>query len=231
MNIVMLVQDRPELTRQSIVTLLLNTEIPWNLTVVDDGSTRVTVELLRAFLENRRNARWITLHESSHVIGGLKNLGVYWSEKEFGRSDWLYISDNDVYFTPGWAEKLMSAAIVAERCGVRLMGGQNHPFHHARETVNGRGASAFAWREYESLAGTSWLMRWETWDRFGPLIENEPGVCKGEDHEFCMKIRNAGYEVAAIWPHVVLDTGITQTGGTPSPGANLKPRVPNVLYE
>jgi hypothetical protein len=47
---------------------------------------------------------------------------------------------------------------------------------------------------------------------------------------FCKAIRLDGYRIGAVWPEVVYDCGITQTGGTPSPGADLKPRHKGVLY-
>jgi len=111
------------------------------------------------------------------------------------------------------------------------MGGQNHPFHQptSAQWILGNGKLV---KEYSAIAGTSHMMTWETWNEYGPQVETQPGVGASEDFEYCQRIRKAGYRVGAIWPAVIIDTGITQTGDTPSPGADIKAKnkVPGVVY-
>ena len=232
MNIVMLVKDRPKLTEQALRSLADNTIDAYNITVVDDGSLPRTACLLNTWAKAADKSRTlIRVTDSGNVLADLKNLGVYWSEKRFGRSSgYLYLSDNDAYFTAGWDRALVEAYEDATRKSrILLLGGQNHPFHHPMKGMvlaNGE-----RWKVYESVAGTSWLMPWYAWDEFGPLRGLAAGVCQGEDHDFCQRIKAKGFEVGAIDPYVVYDTGITQTGGTPSPGADVKQRHSGVIYE
>jgi len=232
LNAVMTVKDRPRLTEQSILSFMAHTDVEANLTVVDDGSAPETRDLLRRMALEYQNIAVLRNETSKGIVGGAKNLGVYWSEKYWGRGDWLYLSDNDAYFTPQWADQLLRAAACAGRNGFLLMGGQNHPYH--KQIVPDIPTYDPHWptciREYLALAGTSWLMWWDIWDRFGPLDANAPGVCQSEDAAFCNRIREAGGKVGAIYPPVVLDTGIHQTDGKPSPGADIKARVEGVLY-
>jgi len=218
-NVVMIARNRPNLTRQAVVSLYAHTPPDsFNLTLVDDQSD----DLIEV---ESPNACVLRIGRSNGVVSKIKNLGVYWSEHYFGRGDWLYLSDNDVYFKPDWSLDLTIAMQQTYYQTFRLVGGQNHPYHHPISILG-------MVREYGALAGTSWLMPWSTWDKYGPLEEsNAPGVGQSEDHAFCQKIRADGYKVGAVWPHVVLDTGITQTDGQLSPGHEHKKRVEGVVYE
>ncbi len=216
-NIVILTRNRKALYRQCIESLHAHTDpSAYTCVVVDDGSDEpVQVGPLQ-------NVSVLRVARSGHVLSQLKNLGVYWSEQRFGRGDWLYMGDSDTYFMEGWLPKLISAAELAEAFGYRLFGGQVHPYH--RETDEG----------YCALDGPSWLMRWSTWDQFGPLDRTTaPGPCKGEDGVFSQKIRDAGFKLGAIRPHVVAHCGITNTEGVPVPGAEhlLERRIAGVFYE
>jgi len=225
-NVVMIARNRPNLTRQAVVSLYSHTSPgSFNLTLVDDQSD----DLIEV---ESPNACVLRIGRSNGVVSKIKNLGVYWSEHYFGRGQFLYMSDNDVYFQPNWFDHLIHAGI-HHGTEYRLIGGQNHPFHQpvgrqdALSTI-----LSIPIREYGAVAGTSWLMNWDTWDKYGPLEESgAPGVGQSEDHAFCQKIRADGYKVGAVWPHVVIDTGITQTDGQLSPGHEHKKRVEGVVYE
>ena len=220
MNAVMVARGRPRLTEQAIDSYLATS--PGSLTIVVDDEA-IEPSIIRSV---GRNAYWRD-DEASHVLGRLKNKGIEQSVALFGKSKWLYLSDNDAYFTPGWYERMTTLLPLAEKEGFKLLGGQNHPYHlPIAEAV---GAQVL---EYNAVAGTSWLMTWKTWDEFGPLVETGgPGIGKSEDGDFCAKIRAAGYRVGAVWPYVVHDCGLVNTDGKPCPGAEHIKRYPGVLYE
>lgn len=232
----MLVKDRPKLTRQSLQSLAANTKGDWNLTIVNDGSQEETLHIINQFqalhaLKVSVVRFWGPRDGSKSNLGKAKNFGVKESQMFFGRGEHLYISDNDVYFMPTWHEKLtrsLDHKNGGTANGFKLIGGQNHPYH---QKLTSWFSTAGELREYGALAGTSWLMSWPTWDEFGPICETGAGgVGQSEDHEFCQRIRAAGYRVGAVDPPVVIDTGITQTGGELSVGHDVKVRVPGVIY-
>ena len=230
-NIIMLACGRAQLTLQAIRSLYQNTPLDsFNLTVVNDGPE----DFPGLPIANADNVSVLELHNSGHILGRNRNLGVIWSEKRFGRGDFLYLSDNDVVFLPKWSERLTGVYENPGQGGFQLIGGCNHPFHQAMKTTfhNNIGNEGHGIREYTAVAGTSHLMRWWVWDKYGPQVETQSGVGASEDFEYCQRIREAGFRVGAIWPEVVIDTGITQTGGTPSPGANIKAnnKVPGITY-
>lgn len=224
----MLVKDRKQLTRQALVSLGQHTQVDWNLTIVDDCSRTDVWQMLCDYctLFQHKTTLLTMMARSPHsgCVGGLKNLGVELSARRFGRGEWLYLSDNDVYFTEHWAEQLIAVAKAKTLSKFRLFGGQNHPYHHPIDEPH----PGFC--TYGAVAGTSWLMPWNTWDNYGPLDANAPGVGQSEDTAFCNRITSDGYLVGAMNPAVVLDTGITQTDGSLSVGHEVKRKVRGVLF-
>lgn len=228
-NIVMLVHNRYNLTKQALESLVAHTKRDaYTLTIVDDESDDFRVPRLCSRHEwcAGGGPAFVRVSNSFHVLSQLKNMGAMWSDQYWGRGDWLYLSDNDVYFTPDWLPKLTELAMETEIDAFRLWGGQAHPFHAPIKNFGDN------MTEHDCLAGTSWLLRWTMWDEFNGLNKTTaPGVCQSEDIEFTNRLRAFGGRIGVINPHVVIDTGITQTNGQPSPGADLKPRLPGILYE
>lgn len=231
----MLTKDREKLRNQAIDTLRRNspTESFYNLTIVDDESM---VSVTRDWRTAYENINVIRINGSKGITGQARNLGVYWAEKYWGRGDYLYLSDNDIYFQPGWLEKLISAFEYGEPHGLRLLGGWNHPYHHMNEMAHVDGLQIHT---HYAVAGASQLMRWETWDKYGPLHAHAVGVCQGEDAQFCTDIIKDGGKVASIYPHVVFNCGLTNSHGNPAPGGDLvlkelqeaKNKYPDIVWE
>lgn len=213
-NIVMLCHERPKLTRQALDSLYEHTDPDsFTLCLVDDASQDFRVSrLLRDWAAKHSNCTLLRIEKSDHVLARAKNLGVYWSEQTFGRGDWLYLSDSDVWFAPEWNRRLTSVAGESEPYRFLLWGGQIHPFHipiYRAGMLN----------EHEVLDGPSWLMRWSTWYEVGGLSRScAPGPCQSEEFPFCEKIRAHGGRIGVVHPYVVIHTGLTQSDGNKAPG-------------
>lgn len=233
-NIVFLCRDRFRLTEQALWTLTNNTPSDqYTLTIVDDASEDFRVKRLLGIHSIPSSRTLITIDKSAHVLARAKNLGVFWSRQTFGQGDWLYLSDNDVCFLPGWLEKLTATAEIAEDFGFKLVGGQIHPFHQPNP-IGRMGARAADWTEHLVLDGPSWLMRWKTWKEVGAFSRTcAPGPCQSEDAEWCARLVAKGGRIGVIHPHVVLHTGLTQTDGKDAPGRAERERMipPGVLAE
>jgi Glycosyl transferase family 2 len=229
-NIVMLVKDRRRLTAQALTTLYKNTPKElFNLVIVDDGSAQPISVLQDGMVVLR-------IWGSSGITGQARNLGVYWAEKYWGRGDYLYLSDNDVYFTPQWLDKLVRI-FESTQPYVKLIGGWNHTFLQPRESVEL--SSATYLKSHDAVTGASQLMRWATWDKYGPLDAHTPGVCPSEDWQFCQNIIKDGGRVGSVYPRVVFNCGLTNSFGQPSVGADVvlkelqeaKKKYPDLYWE
>lgn len=232
-NFVMLIgPGRYRLTRQMLETLEANTDMSKiNMTFVCDFDEFRLNALVDNFLQRHDNATALFAVKSGHTLSQLKNLGVAWSEQRWGRGNWLYISDSDVAFLPGWLSKLIMIAENGEPLYFRLWGGQIHPFHQPIKPVEDH--ARFGYTEHGILDGPSWMMRWDTWDNCGPLDRTTaPGVCQSEEYGFCERLRGpirpsgdfftnpidsakqyGGGRIGVIHPHVVIHTGLTHLDG------------------
>lgn len=224
-NVVMLVKDRVRLTEQALRTLYENTpRDQFNLTIVDDGSDIETGLVVERYKQD--NMRVVHFPESIGIVGFLRNVGAWASERYFGRGEFLYFSDNDVAFFSGWLDKMTEVLSCRDWISgnVKLLGGYRHPFHG----VNG------SWPQVEltdAVAGYSHLMRWSTWDKYGPYDQHAKGVCQSEDFAICQKIVKDGGKVGYIHPPVIANCGITNSEGKPAIGHEAFPRLPDLIYE
>jgi glycosyltransferase involved in cell wall biosynthesis len=236
-NITMLVHDRSVLTYQALSSLRMS-GIGYKLTIIDDASGDETKTLLKHeepfyfpyYLHIVRN-------EQTNGTGNARNQSVLESERAFGRGDYLYLTDNDCYFLPLWLDNLIEAYEHAHKLGFRVLGAYNHPYNaqaiRSYPTRLTRDSRQFELRENHALGGMmSYLMTWATWDEFGPFVSTPPGaVRQSEDFEFCQRIRSVGYKVGCIYPHLVINTGRTDSFGQQAVGAECVPDVEGVIVE
>jgi len=238
-NIVMLVCDRMRLLEQALATLAANTpREDYTLTLVDDCSSDFRVRRMLEAHATRPNVSLLRIEKSAHVLARGKNLGAFWSEQTFGRGEWLYFSDSDVAFLPGWLGKLIVAAELTEEFHqYKLWGGQIHPYHQEASYQHENPRLPFSdlsLTTHEVLDGPSWLMRWDTWDQVGPFSrECAPGTCQSEDAEWCERLTQNGGRIGVVHPHVVLHTGLTNTAGADAPGRKEREaqRATGYIYE
>lgn len=221
----MLTHNRPRLLRQALVTLYANTpHDAFTLVIADDNSTDPSAICLLDKAPAHHNCIVLRAPDDSHVLARAKNAGVAKSREIFVQGNYLLLCDNDVAFLPGWHTSMTRTLATNPRLAV--VGGQQHPYHQFSDKFWSYGIT-------DAVAGTSQLMHRAIWNSFGPLEGNAPGVCQSEDFAFCQKITKDArdFHVGYMLEPCILDCGITQTDGKPSPGADVKPRVAGILYE
>jgi glycosyltransferase involved in cell wall biosynthesis len=209
-NICMLVKDRPRLTEQALASLIENTAMDHTLTIVDDGSGVETKELLRKFIWKCPMAGIVG--KLSSGPGVARNAGIIACEKAFDKDGYLYLCDNDCYFLPGWDTALLAAWPIAKQMGFKALGGYAHAYQQPISTQNGI-------NELAALGLLSWLMDWETWDKYGPF-DPSPDINGSEDWLYSQKIRRDGFKVGALAEPVIINCGATSSNGKPCPGAS-----------
>lgn len=233
-NLTMLVHNRPRLTRQSISSLIAHTRPQANLTILDDASDAETVEVLREFYGSSFQIRVIRKAKSEGT-GVARNDVIANAKRVWGKGRLLYLSDNDVYFHPKWLEVMIEAFTYAQTLGFKVLGAYNHPFHMPLaqhpfySTHLGRTIEVM---EYQAVATQSWLLEWETWEKWGPFDRTPVGkVRQSEDHAFCQRLREDGWKVGALVPAMITNTSRTDSLGERVPGAELIPDVEGVWVE
>jgi|SRR6185369_3303634 len=229
--------SRPRLLEQTLRTLYENTPADqFNLTMACDGIAIDMIAAMRQYIDD--NLSVIASIPGPHIIGRLKNLGAYWSEKQFRRGEWLCFIDDDVAFMSGWLKRMQQA--FAERNQLRLLGGVRHPYHQVNEewaaVVSHGGMNSWPSDDAQeveitdAVAGYCHFMRWSTWARFGPYDATAKGTGQSEDYAICRKIVDAGGKVGYIYPPVMAHCGLTDSSGKPILGAELIEKQEGILY-
>lgn len=220
-DIVIPVFNRWELTEQTIHSLFENTDLElFNLYVVNDNSDEKTTELLRRL----KGVYPFTLIENEKNIGPAASRNQVCNEviKRDTRSKYLYHSDNDVFFTDGWLQKLVDVFEHSEADDIKLIGGSCHPYLQTSSRIY-CDVHEYTIGIKDAVSGYSQLMTWETWKKYGPFDENqgsqEKKIMGSEDWAFCQRIIKDGFLVGSIEPEVVIPTGKTNTYGDPATGS------------
>ena len=231
-NFTMLAHNRPRLTKQALASLE-NTQGA-NITIYNNGlddfhgmddeelqnGEANTSYWVTVFCAGRPNAWTFCGYHPNLGTGESRNMVIKASEETFGRGDYLYLSDNDVFFKPGWLETLIRCYEAAWEYGCRVIGGVGHPYHQPYEglvQVGDYGVHAVHAQPLQSM-----LMKWEVWDKYGPFCKTEPGrVCQSEDVDFTNKIIADGGKIGVVSPALIVNTGITNSFGEHIPGWEL----------
>lgn len=223
-NFTMLVRNRPRLTKQAFDSLGAHEGV--TVTVRNDRSNEETHSIIANWFWANEESRWLSCVDPRAPIGTgeARNDVIRTSERKWGRGDYLYLSDNDVFFTPGWLYSLVGAYEFAWDKGYRVLGAYNHPFHQptAFDPIPNAKWPQSNVMQVHALATQSMLMRWEVWDKYGPFCQTPiDKVCQSEDVDFCNRITKDGFKVGVVSPHLVYGTGITNTFGEKIPGWEL----------
>lgn len=216
-NLVMPVHNRWKHTLQSLDSLYKNTDLGlFTLYVVDDKSTDGTRERLEAV----QSEMLFNLALTSENIGpaACRNNVCNLITAQDERLDYLYHTDNDVFFTPGWLDTLIEEYEFVKH-KVKILGGGSHPFHFPFEDM-----PCSRVKLIHALAGYSHFMDWDVWDKYGPysISDEHPDhgrIMGSEDWLISVKVKDDGYHVGAIFPEIVYNTGVTNTYGKPTTGS------------
>lgn len=218
-NITMLCANRPRLLKQALDSIgdLSNATV----TIRDAGMNPEVLQIAREWGKDKPAAMISQLEKLG--TGPARNQVIDASEALMGRGDYLYLSDDDVYWTrPDWLSILTSAYEEARSYGFRAIGCYNHPFNRPIDNQQGIKSGEYVVYPVFALASQSMLMDWDTWDTFGPFCDTPAGkVCQSEDVDFSNRIRAAGYKVGVISPALLVNTGITNSFGEHIPGWEL----------
>lgn len=227
--IILITKNRKSLTAQTINSLTKNTPKElYDLIVVDDGSEPESLGYLFGFKAGGIISDLILTNFGSPSI--CRNLGVEIAKRKGYK--YLYHTDNDMYFLPGWLERCIEVKEKYKQ--ISIIGPYCHPFMQKNSD-----------RDYEDLetvdavSGNSWFICTKDYCKLG--LHETTGIMASEDWEFCQRVRKGRKLCVRLKPHLVLHCGITNSRGEPSIGADImieelsrakvKYNLENLLYE
>ena len=211
--IILITKNRLKLLQQTVISLLQNTPKElYDLIVVDDGSNSEEISYLEGLHAGGTVSDLVLTNFGSPSRS--RNIGAEIARKEGYK--FLYHTDNDMYFLPGWLEECHRIKKCYEK--IVIVGPYCHPFLQKNNDADFYLESEKL-HTVDAVSGNSWFISTEDYFKYG-LLETE-GIMASEDWEMCQRIRKDGNFVVRLVPHKVLHCGITNSRGEPSVGADL----------
>jgi len=201
-SILVLCCNEVKLTHSCLTSVLRHTRTPYELILVDNGSTDATPEFLREVASSTGPARVAVVRNDRNLgyAGGV-NRGL-----AEAKGDWVCLLNNDTEVYSGWLDGLLAAAAAGgPRVGiVGPISNYAAPPQLVDNVPDDRaGRAAFAeqarlcaspFTEVPRLTGFCQLVRSEVWRQLGGLDERfGPGFF--EDDDLCLRARRAGWRL------------------------------------
>ena len=187
LTISMLCVNRLELTRTCIESILRNTT-DCELRILDNGSTDETPAYLNALVKHHPNVFAIREERNIGFIKGHNTLVAA------ALGQYVCVLNNDVEVGPGWDEALI--APLEQDPWIGATGPLDEYGCLSIEMVGVRNPEP--WKPVEYLSGhclcvPQWIVR-----RFGLFDEVHLTWATGEDSDFSLRIRQAGYKIRVV---------------------------------
>ena len=106
-TLMMVTYNRLNLTKQTLDNIISNTDLPYNLVIIDNASSDGTVDFLKSFKESGLMQKLIIIYNDVNkgiAIG--RNQGLLEANKL--NTDWYSTIDNDVLLPNGWISQCIN---------------------------------------------------------------------------------------------------------------------------
>ncbi|NOY77249.1 MAG: glycosyltransferase [Calditrichaeota bacterium] len=195
-SIVLLTYNGLEYTQKCIESIRKHTHVPYELIVVDNGSTDGMVNYLKS-------------QKDVHLIQNKKNRGFAAGNNQgirASKGDFIVLLNNDTVVTDGWLRRLLRGFHLSPKVG--MVGPKSNYVQNPLQVVNDVGyenleemqvfAQKFARKNKNAywtttkLVGFCLALKREVVDRVG-LLDESFGLGNFEDDDYCVRARKAGY--------------------------------------
>jgi GT2 family glycosyltransferase len=215
-SIVILAHNQEKLTRACVGSILKQTDVPFELVLVDNGSTDGTPSYFRDLKKRRPNVRVVTNRANLGYAAGM-NAGIRASQGAY-----VCLLNNDTVVTEGWLGRLVAVAESDPSIGcVGPLTNSASGLQDAGDEHYTSAAGLQLWARYvarihagrveevappQRLVGFCLLIKREVIAKVG-LLDERFGRGNFEDDDYALRVRLAGY-----WQVVARDVWIDHRG-------------------
>ncbi|WP_256761484.1 glycosyltransferase family 2 protein [Cohnella sp. WQ 127256] len=203
-SIVILAHNQLQLTHLCLESIRRNTPEPYEIIVVDNGSTDPTYPYLQAQED-------VNLVRNETNLGFAKGCNQGW---EVSSGDTVLFLNNDTIVTPEWLTRMLRVLNSDEYIGMvgpvtnYASGQQKIPVSYTRlEEADAFASEHVAKHEGQSLevrrvVGFCMLVKRKVLDEVG-VFDERFGLGNYEDDDLCLRVLNSGYKIRVVYDSFV----------------------------
>lgn len=192
-SIMIVTYNRLDLTKQTLHRLFENTDYPFNLVFVDNGSQDGTVDYLYRFCGDKMSEGGV--FKGFTVQNNEGNLGIAVGRNQalqLAEDEWLSTLDNDVLVPKGWLTQSISILKVNPQYGMLGVNMENVSYMPIKR-------GAFEWQEKpKGNLGTACTVFNRSLHKMLGFFNTEYGLYGEEDADFGMRVRVLGLKMGYI---------------------------------
>ena len=188
-DLIVLVWNELEVTKASFESLIKNTDYPYRLIVIDNGSDLPTQKYLQGVINFFSEYKLIRLERNLGFVKAV-NEGL-----KVVNAEYICLINNDIVFTRGWLSEMIHV-MSDKRIGALNPASNNWGEWPKDSNIEQYGATLSArkgqWQESSYCIGFCMLIRKEIIERIGFLDESY-GMGYFEETDFCRRLQKLGY--------------------------------------
>ncbi|MBU4312026.1 MAG: glycosyltransferase [Candidatus Omnitrophica bacterium] len=194
-DIVIPVWNLKDYTQQCVESIIKNTEYPYRLIIIDNGSEKETKEYLEGLKKDHRLPGYILIRNEKNLgFPKATNQGMQASDAEY-----VCLHNNDTIVMKGWLSEMIKVAELSQDIGIVNPASNNlghrKPWYMSLEKYAEKLRRLYS-GQYIKMAnaiGFCYLIKREVINNIGILAEDY-GLGNFEDTEYCIRAARNGYK-------------------------------------
>ncbi len=194
-DLIIPVWNLKDYTQQCVESIIKNTEYPYRLIIIDNGSEKETKEYLEGLKKDSRLSGYVLIrNEENQGYTIATNQGLEASDAEY-----VCLHNNDTIVMKGWLKEMVKVAELSREVGIINPAsnnlGQRRPWYMSLEKYAEKLKRLYSgsYIELATAIGFSYVIKREVINKIG-MLKVGYGLGNFEDTEYCIRAARNGYK-------------------------------------